>query len=74
MGKGEEKFTFRYLATKVLYDEQFSILLHNDPKEALQSIGIEATEEILEALKTVDKESIQRVAEAFSDYGEIATM
>jgi hypothetical protein len=58
-------FGFEYLASKALFDPAFVQALFQDPAQALESIGIEPTPELLDALKKVDVASIQAVAEAF---------
>jgi hypothetical protein len=58
-------FGFEYLASKVLFDPAFAQALLQDPAPALESIGIEPTQEILDALANVDVDSIVAVAEAF---------
>ena len=58
-------FGFEYLAGKALFDPAFAQALLQDPAQALESIGIEPTPELLEALRNVDVDSIMAVAEAF---------
>jgi hypothetical protein len=58
-------FGFEYLASKALFDPAFAQALLQNPEQALKSIGIEPTQEILKALKKVDVNSIAAVAEAF---------
>jgi hypothetical protein len=58
-------FGFEYLASKALFDPAFTQALFQNPAQALQSIGIEPTPELLDAIEKVDVASIQAVAEAF---------
>ena len=53
------------LVTKALNDPAFVKSLVENPTSALQSIGIEPTPEILEALKGIDAASLQKLAAAF---------
>ena len=62
---GNPKFGFEYLAGKVLFDPEFAQALMQDPAQALESIGIEPTPELLDALENVDVSSLMAVAEAF---------
>jgi len=64
-GSENPNFGFEYLASKVLFDPAFAQALLQDPSPALESIGIEPTPELLDALKKVDVDSIMAVAEAF---------
>lgn len=57
--------TFDELIQKVLHDVEFRKQLIKDPRSALGSIGVDATDEMLEALEEVDYASITRVAETF---------
>lgn len=57
------------LVNKVLSDKTFAQALLSDPAGTLQATGIEATPEILEALKGVDVESLQKLAAAFGEEG-----
>ena len=50
---------------KAAFDESFAEALAADPAAALESIGIEPTDEMLAALDEVDAASIQRLAKAF---------
>ncbi len=66
MSSGEKpQFGFEYLASKAIFDPDFAQALVQDPAQALESIGIEPTPELLDAIKKVDVESILAVAEAF---------
>lgn len=50
---------------KAAADPEFAETLLDTPAAALRSIGIEPTEEMIEALRDVDADSLRRVAEAF---------
>ena len=58
-------FDFHVFATKGLFDRAFAQKLMDDPASALEEIGIEPTEEILEALKNIDPDPIMNLAELF---------
>lgn len=58
-------FGFEYLASKAIFDPAFVEALLEDPTQALESIGIEPTPELLDAIEKVDVDSIMAVAEAF---------
>ena len=58
---------FQSLIQKVMTDEAFAKSLAESPAETLQGIGIEATPEMLEAMKGVDAASIKQLAAAFGD-------
>ncbi len=60
-----KSFGFEYLAGKALFDPAFAQELLQDPARALESIGIEPTPELIEALQKVDVDSIVEVAQAF---------
>jgi hypothetical protein len=64
-GSENPKVSFEYLASKALFDEKFAQALVENPAQALESIGIEPTEEILTALQKIDVDSIAAVAAAF---------
>lgn len=59
------QFGFEYLANKALFDPAFLGALMQNPSQALESIGIEPTPELLDALSKVDVNSLIAVAEAF---------
>ena len=50
---------------KAASDPEFAEELLANPEDALRSIGIEPTEEMIAALRDVDVDSLRRVAEAF---------
>lgn len=50
---------------RAAFDETFAEALTTDPRAALESVGIEPTDEMLEALSTIDAESLQKLAKAF---------
>jgi hypothetical protein len=64
---GEFPIGFSYLVGKAAFDRDFAGALAEDPPQALRSIGIEPTEEILEALGRIDTEAIMDLAAAFDD-------
>jgi hypothetical protein len=53
------------LIAKALNDPAFVKSLIENPAPALQSIGIEPTPELLEAIKGIDAASLQKLAAAF---------
>ena len=57
--------TFDDLVEKVLNDADFRAQLVKNPRAALESAGIPATDEMVQALNQVDYASITRVAEQF---------
>ncbi|MEX2624682.1 MAG: Os1348 family NHLP clan protein [Acidimicrobiia bacterium] len=58
---------FSYLVGKAAFDPEFASALTEDPPQALRSIGIEPTEEMLHALSHIDTEAIKELAAAFDD-------
>ena len=64
---------FHMFASKGLFDTAFCERIIADPEGALNELGIEPSEEILEALKDIDVESIKRLATAFGSVSSFAT-
>ena len=60
-----DKFSFDDLLKKVAADRDFRITLVHDPAKALSDIGVDATPDMIHAIKGVDPKSIEAVAEAF---------
>lgn len=58
---------FSYLVGKAAFDPEFASALTENPPEALRSIGIEPTEQILHALSHIDTDAIKDLAAAFED-------
>lgn len=58
---------FQKLIEKALADESFAQTLQDNPGEALKSVGIEATPEMLDAMQGVDVESLKNLASTFGD-------
>ncbi|GIV98382.1 MAG: hypothetical protein KatS3mg057_3039 [Herpetosiphonaceae bacterium] len=56
---------FEKLVSRAVSDEQFAQTLVDNPEQALRSAGIDPTPEMLDALRGVDVQSIQRLASAF---------
>ena len=50
---------------KAASDPEFAEELLANPEEALRSVGVEPTEEMVAALHDLDADSLRRVAEAF---------
>lgn len=50
---------------KAAFDESFAQALSDDPAAALESVGIEPTDDMLEALSAIDAESLKKLAQAF---------
>jgi hypothetical protein len=61
------------VALKVLEDGEFAHKLVQFPVETLKSEGVEATPEILEALKGVQSADLQKLADGYKR-GNIAAM
>ncbi len=55
------------LVGKAVSDPKFAQALIDQPEQTLRSVGVQPTPEILDALKGVDVESLQRMAASFSD-------
>jgi anaerobic selenocysteine-containing dehydrogenase len=53
------------LVGKALSDEGFVKKLVANPEGALKEVGVEATPEMIEALKGIDVESLKKLAAAF---------
>ncbi|HUO46677.1 MAG TPA: Os1348 family NHLP clan protein [Acidimicrobiia bacterium] len=64
---GDYPMGFNFLVGKAAFDPEFAGALSEDPPGALRSIGIEPTDEILNALKRIDTEAIKALAAAFDD-------
>lgn len=60
-----QEITFDDLVQKVLHDLEFRKQLVKDPRAALDSIGVEVTDDMVEALDGVDYAALSRVAETF---------
>jgi hypothetical protein len=58
---------FQNLINKVMTDEAFAKALSENPSETLKSIGVEATPEMLDAMKGVDAASLKNLAASFGD-------
>lgn len=56
---------FQEASNVALFDQAFVNALLQDPVRALRDAGIEATEELLDALKQVDLASLGATVEAF---------
>jgi hypothetical protein len=54
------------VVSRVISDPSFAEALATDAEGTLRGAGIEPTPEVLEALKGLDKNAIQRLATAFS--------
>ena len=61
------KSELQTLVNKVMADASFAKALEEKPTEALDSVGIQPTPELLDALKGVDAQSIQQLASTFND-------
>ena len=55
------------LVGKAVSDPAFAQALIDQPEQTLQSVGVQPTPEMLDALKGVDVESLQRMAASFGD-------
>ena len=55
---------FEVLVNKLLFDEEFARLMKSNPAAALNSLGIDPTEERLKAIQRVDFDAISRAAAA----------
>ena len=58
---------FQKLVEKVMSDDAFAKALAENPAETLKSVGIEATPEMLDAMKGVDAESLKQMVASFGD-------
>jgi hypothetical protein len=58
---------FQKLIDRVMTDEAFAKELFANPEATLKGIGIEATPEMLDAMKGVDADSLKQLASAFGD-------
>ena len=61
------KNDFQSLVTKVMSDDGFAANLALNPEQALKGVGIQATSEMLDALKGVDVASIKKLASTFKE-------
>jgi hypothetical protein len=55
------------VATKVLSDRKFAQALLSDPERVLRQEGIEPTAEMLDALKGITVEEMEKLATAFNN-------
>jgi hypothetical protein len=55
------------LVGKILSDEKFAKALVEDPAKTLQEAGIEPTVDLIEALKGVDAQALQKLAASFGE-------
>lgn len=62
---GHDGFTFNDLVEKALDDAAFRKGLVEDPESALESAGLEASDDLVSALEKVDWVSLERVVAAF---------
>lgn len=53
------------IVSRIISDEVFAAAVAAEPEKALKEAGVEPTLDVLEALKGLDKASIQRLAMAF---------
>ena len=58
---------FQTLVGKAVSEEGFAQKLVDNPEEALKEAGITPTPEMLDALKGIDVESIQKLAGSFGE-------
>ena len=58
---------FKAFMDKVMTDDAFVQALSNDPQGTLKSIGIEATPEMIDAMRGVDGDSLKKLAASFGD-------
>jgi hypothetical protein len=63
--EGARALTFSELVKRVLNDAKFRDALRKDPAEALRQAGVDATREMIDALKAFNWNSAERVALAF---------
>jgi hypothetical protein len=60
-------FDFQALMQKIMGDADFVAALSQDPEAALRDAGLEASDEVLVAVRGVDAESLRRLATAFKE-------
>ena len=60
------------IVEKVLNDNDFAQQLVADPEATLRSVGVEPSPEIVNALRNLDAEGLQRMAAAFGLQGAAA--
>ncbi len=58
---------FQTIVSKVMSDDGFAANLALNPEQALKGVGIQATSEMLDALKGVDVASIKKLASTFKE-------
>jgi hypothetical protein len=58
---------FQALVSKVLSDDSFAKSLAEHPEQALNSVGITPTPEILDAIKGVDASAIRNLAASLGE-------
>jgi hypothetical protein len=52
---------FEELVNKVMKDANFRAALESDPAKALESVGVKATPELVQSLKSMDWKSVHKV-------------
>jgi hypothetical protein len=52
---------FEELVNKVMKDAKFRAALESDPAKALESVGVKATPELVQSLKSMDWKSVHKV-------------
>lgn len=60
---------YQRLYDRVLIDSGFRRMLARNPEEALRTIGIEPTEQILRAIRSI-KSEVEKLEDIFGDGGE----
>lgn len=60
-----QQITFDELVEKVLHDLEFRKQLIKDPRATLEGLGVQVTDDMVDALNTVDYAAMSRVAETF---------
>jgi hypothetical protein len=58
---------FQTLINKVMSDGEFAKTLAADPAKALKTMGVDATPEMVDALKGVDAAALKNLAASFGD-------
>lgn len=69
MGKIDKQTAAQLLVGKVMFEPDYLDELLENPKGALEAVGIKSpTDEMIEAIKSLDVESVKSITEAFDQH------
>lgn len=69
MGKVDKQTAAQLLVGKIMFEPDYLDELIENPREALEAVGIEnPTDEMIEAIESLDVESVRSITEAFDQH------